>query len=390
MTREEIDILFSAPVREAIAANIAGDPVKIALDKRIVHAGRVATQVKYLQRARTKLPSFYEARCVIPPLAFEQASSERTAAQKTYSGGLCIDLTCGLGVDTLALSQRFTRVIALERDPALAYLAQRNFELLGAGNITVINCPAEEYLASPDAPRADLIYADPDRRSMSGRKLVCLEDCEPDIVALLPRLRELAGKVVVKMSPLFDVDEVFRIFGSHSRAEVVSLDGECKEVLAETGGGIPTPRIAATVTGFGTVEYDARQPEIPALAHAPENLRYLVVPDVALAKARIAKRYFTESGLYIETDNSYAFADTLPDALPGKAYRIAHSEPYAPKKLKKMLADSGIKRADILKHDFPVSAADIARQLGVKEGGGTKIAFTRMGGQLLALFIEPV
>lgn len=387
MTRKEIDILLSEPVRRAVEDNIENDPVRVALDKKIEHAGMVATQVKYLQRARTKLPSYYAARCVIPPLAFEQASSERTAQNKRYSGGLCIDLTCGLGVDSLEFSRRFGEVVAVERDHDLAYLAQQNFKLLGAHNIRVVNMSAEEFLTSYAGVKPDLIYADPDRRSDSGRKLVRLEDCSPDIVGLLPSLRRMCDRLVVKMSPLFDVDEAFRIFGERTRVEVVSLDGECKEVLAETADRIVRQSIAASVMGFGEIEYDAEQEPVEAIP-MPESPEYMIVPDVALAKARIAKRYFTDAGFSIESDNSYAFGAALPENIAGKGYRITSIRPYSPAKLKKELKSVG--RIDILKRNFPYSAAEIARQLGVAEGGAVKIAFTRCGGSPVAIFITPL
>ena len=44
---------------------------------------------------------------------------------------------------------------------------------------------AEEYLATC-TDHFDWIYADPDRRSAEGKKLVRLEDCSPDLVALYP------------------------------------------------------------------------------------------------------------------------------------------------------------------------------------------------------------
>lgn len=379
---------MSAPVRAAIEQNLAGDPVRIALDKRIPHPALVATQVKYLKRAKSKLPAFYAAQCVIPPLAFEQSSSEATAANKQYSGAVCVDLTCGLGVDSFAFSKCFDRVIAVEKDPDLAYIAETNFKLLGASNICVVNSGAEEFIAANPDLRADLVYIDPDRRAADGKKLVRLEDCLPDVAVLMPALRNISDRVVVKLSPLFDVDEAFRIFGPSARVEAVSLDGECKEVLVETGAHIPSPVIAATAVGFGTVEY----PYIKGIARGdaapdPAASAYLIVPDVALAKARIARRYFTDADCRIESDNSYAFSHALPTAFPGKAYRIVKAEPYSPKKLKKALKESGIGRINILKRDFPYSTETIARHLGIKEGGTVDIAFTEVSGSPWAVFV---
>ncbi|MCL2560923.1 MAG: class I SAM-dependent methyltransferase [Rikenellaceae bacterium] len=394
MTLEEAEILFSDEVRAAIEANIDDDPLKIVFDKRVPHAAMVATQVKYLQRARKKLPSYYAARCVVPPTGFEQASSERVAQEHAvgHMGALCIDLTCGLGVDSFAFSRRFDKVIAVERNPVTAYVARRNFELLGVHNIEVVNASAEDFLSANEGlRRADLIYIDPDRRDATGRRVAHPSDCSPDVLALMPQLRRTGERVLIKLSPLFDVDEVFRVFGDRTRVEAVSLDGECKEVTVEVGDAVCERVIAARITGFGVIESPASQAtETPEIQSDVSSFDYLVIPDVALVKARIAQRYFTGAGLRIESDNSYAFGSILPPCLPGKAYRITAMRPYSPKKLARELRDAGIRRADILQRDFALRNDVIARQLDITEGGPVKIVFTRIGGEQRAIFIAEI
>ena len=66
MTKEDVELLRSEALRRAIDENIERDPNAIALDRHIPHAQLVATQVKYLQRARRKLPHLYEARWALP------------------------------------------------------------------------------------------------------------------------------------------------------------------------------------------------------------------------------------------------------------------------------------------------------------------------------------
>ncbi len=384
----DLEILFSDEFRRLVEENLDRDPVQVALDKRLPHASLVASQVKYLQRAERKLPSYYAARCVIPPLAFEQSSSEETAARKNYSGSLCIDLTCGLGVDSLYLSKNFDRVISIERDPELAAIARENFRRLGAHNIEVVNASAEKFIAGFGGT-ADLVYADPDRRGAGGKKLVRIEDCSPDMAALMPLIRRIAPRMAVKLSPLFDVDEVFRVFGTHACAEVVSLGGECKEIIAEVSDGIENPSIRAVAIGSGEVEYlfdDART--VPATVFEPESYRWLVVPDVALQKARLAQRYFFGKGLWIDSDNGYAFSKAEPENIMGKTLEIKSMEPFDPKGLKRRLKEEEIKSIDILKRGFPLSSADIARQLGVREGGRTAVAFTRAAGKLWQITIK--
>ena len=71
MTLEEFEILTSAEVRQAIEERVECNPIDIALDKHLEHASIIATQVKRLQRARTKLPSYYAVRAILPPRAYE-------------------------------------------------------------------------------------------------------------------------------------------------------------------------------------------------------------------------------------------------------------------------------------------------------------------------------
>lgn len=386
MTREDIDLLMSPGMRDAIERSVGRDPLEIAYDKSLPHAGSLATQVKYLQRAERKLPSYYAARCIIPSLAFEQSSSEATAFNRRFSGRLAVDLTCGLGVDSYALSRRFDEVIAVEKDPVLAYLAEVNFRLLGASNVRVVNMSAEEFVASAPHLHADLIFADPDRRGRQGQKLVMPQECRPDTVGLMPMLLDMADRVAVKLSPMFDVDEAFRLYGNFTRVEVVSLDGECKEVVVELGSAT-APVVAATMIGYGTVEFADRTP--PALnPESPARFGYMVAPDVAFAKARVARRFFGRRGYYIDDDSGYAFTDDRPESVPGRAYRIVSVERYSPRNLKKILREQGIRRAEIHKRNFPYPTSQIVAQLGIAEGGSQMIAFTRSGGESWAIFIE--
>lgn len=380
--------LISEELRRSVCENLGRDPVAIALDRRVADAALVASQVKYLGRAERKLPSYYAARCVIPPLAFEQSSSEETAARKDYRGRLCIDLTCGLGVDSFWLSKRFERVLTVERDPELAAIARENFRRLGAANIEVVNSSAEDFLAGFDG-RADMIYADPDRRSAAGKKMVRIEDCSPDIVALTPRIWSAASRLVVKLSPMFDVGEVFRVFGPHTRAEVVSLGGECKEVVAEVSEDIPGPLVRAVAIGTGEAEYPFDDGwTSPEPVFEPDRYRWLVVPDVSLRKARIARRHFAGMSDYLGSDNGYVFASERPSDVMGRVFGIASVEPFDPKGLRRHLKSEGIVSLDIMKRDFPLPSSDIARQLGVKEGGTVSIAFTKAAGRLWQIILS--
>ena len=376
ISKSDLDILRSDEVRQAIEEHIECDPAKIALSKSVPHAALVATQVKYLQRARRKLPSLYAARCIIPSRAFEQSSSWESARRKPLSGGSVLDLTCGLGIDAMALAERFERVVALERDEVLAEVVRYNMSLLGVDNVEVVATTAEEYVATTKE-HFDWVFADPDRRSAEGRKMVCMEDCSPNMLELMPRLMEITERVAIKLSPMFDCAEAFRLC-SPAEVEVVSIGGECKELNIYTGAKEDILRVA--IVGEGEWEYPASvmtastdcEPSIM------DGWRYLIVPDVALQKARVAiaalKPYAS-----IWSNNGYAFARELPvEQLPAKVFEIETILHYHPKELKRRWKGLGV---EFMKRDTSLSVEAVRRATATRAGSDMLVAITTICGE---------
>ncbi|MFI3332529.1 MAG: methyltransferase domain-containing protein [Rikenellaceae bacterium] len=382
MRLETLHKLCSAELLEAIDRNIERRADEVALDKKTPEAALVATQVKYLQRAAAKLPTYYAARCVIPPLSFEQSSSERVASTKRLEGDSLLDLTCGLGVDSLHFSRSFKRVVALERDEVLAAVARENFRRMGVSNVEVICTSAEEYLALCSEP-FDWIYADPDRRSASGAKLVRLEDCSPNILAAMDHIERISsGRLMLKNSPLFDVDEAFRLF-SPARVEVVSLGGECKEVLISTS---QSDTLVATAVDRGSVEAsrEAVQQLFCSGEFEAERYRYLVIPDVALQKSRMVS-YALGGSVKIWSNNGFGFSEEAVDHALSRSLEIERIEEYNPKSLRRELSGS---KVEILKREFPLSTKQITEQLKIKEGGDRRVAFTQIAGRKRVIFLR--
>ena len=375
LTLNDIDILRTEEVRRAIDENIERDPAKIALSKGVPHAALVATQVKYLQRARRKLPALYEARCIIPPRAFEQCSSQESAERKPLTGGAVLDMTCGLGIDTMALAKRFERVVSIERNEALAEVVRYNMSLLGITNVEVVTASSEEYV-STTTEHFDWIFVDPDRRSAEGKKMVCMEDCSPNVVELMPRLREISEHVAIKLSPMFDCAEAFRLC-SPAEVEVVSISGECKEVNIYTNADRDMLRIAVIGDGEWMFSSEAMVAEPSTEAFTPAEYRYLLVPDVALQKARVAIAAL-KSFASIWSNNGYAFARELPDEeLPARVFEIKSIEPYRPKELKRRWKGEGV---EFMKRDCALSIDAVRRATATRPGGERLVALTTIAG----------
>ena len=393
MTREEFSILCLPEVQQAIADNRGRDASSVALDRRIPYPREVASQVKYLARAESKLPSYTAAGCIVPPRAFEQSSGELCAAHKSGSGTTALDLTCGLGADSYCLSKRFAHVVAVERDDVLADVARENFRRLGASNIEVVCASAEDFLAECAAAgrRFDMIYADPDRRDDRGRKMVCLEDCSPDMAALLPTIRSLAPAFGLKLSPLFDVDEAFRIFGDVT-VEAVSAGGECKEVIVSDDGS-RTARISAVALhpdGTSSEVSFLRSEASPQLCTAPFDVtryRTLGIPDPALQKARLVSRSLCgRADVWSENGFAFSAGDDPSDSVGSlcRWFKIEDIRPYSPRHLRRELKGLG---AELFKRDFPLSLTEVRRACGMHEGRDICAAVTKIGDEYLFILL---
>lgn len=382
MTREELSTLLQPEVRQAIEENIERDPLQVALDRGIVHAREVASQLKYLQRARTKLPRLYEARAIISQRAFEQSSSEECAAAKRMRGGSLLDLTCGLGMDAVAMAERFERVVAVERDEVLADVVRENLRRMGVENVEVVTASAEEYVSSCEE-HFDWVYADPDRRTAEGKRVVRLEDCSPDMVALYPALGRITERVAIKNSPLFDVEEAFRLFGDCT-VEVLSLAGECKEVNIYIDGR--GAHIVAEAVGRERVEY-AREEVVDSPCEGEfeaEEYHYLIVPDVALQKARLVQ-HALRGKADVWSNNSFGFAREKVEGILGRVEEIERIEKFDPKALKRELRGVGV---DILVREFPMSVDQVRQRTGMRSGAQRRIALTRIKGQAYTIFLK--
>jgi len=82
------------------------------------------------------------------------------------SGDLAIDLYAGVGLFTIQLARRFSRVIGVEADAAAAEFARENINANHSANVEFHNSKTEVWLKSfveAKSPRPDLVLLDPPR-----------------------------------------------------------------------------------------------------------------------------------------------------------------------------------------------------------------------------------
>lgn len=252
---------------EFILAHDADDLVRLALGRSRFSADvedfdLALTTLEARRKLRGKVPEWLALPSLRYPfrLSAEQCSSTGTARYKAAVARAAViradakdsaiaDLTGGMGVDSWAFSQLFGRVLYNEMKPELAQSAEYNFRALGVENVVVRNfvlggmsgppehgpfleadggVPVREVLGDF---RPDILYLDPARRAVDGRKVFRLEDCQPDVLSLLPDLLEACPLLLLKLSPMADITLVCKQLACVKQVHVVAAEGECKELL---------------------------------------------------------------------------------------------------------------------------------------------------------------
>ncbi|MGV3509989.1 MAG: RsmD family RNA methyltransferase, partial [Sphingobacteriaceae bacterium] len=220
--------IFNPRVQQFLSEHLKADVHKVALKKspfEDVSSRELAEQLDSKQRAEKKLPLWFNTPGILfpPKLSLEQSSSELTAQYKSIlvKGEKLIDLTGGFGVDAFFFSKVTKEVIHCEQNAELSQLVAHNLQLLGADNIRYINTDSIEYLRNTEE-RFDTIYIDPSRR-IQTKKVFLLKDTEPDVVKNLPLLLSKASRIIIKTSPLFDIQSGLKELQHVSAIHVVSV-----------------------------------------------------------------------------------------------------------------------------------------------------------------------
>lgn len=210
-------------------------------------------QIEARNKVRTKLRNTIQiSQFLFPsPLIAEQASSDDIALfHSSIIGGAktVLDMTAGLCIDAMHMAKAGATVTALDINPLNVEIGRHNATVSGIKSLSIHNIDSAEFVRITDC-RFDIVFADPARRNTTkGKRVYSLQDSSPDIVALLPRLRKISQRLLVKSSPMIDITDTLRRIPCTQEIFVVSLNGECKEILIDADLSIDkcnSPRITA-------------------------------------------------------------------------------------------------------------------------------------------------
>jgi len=347
-----------------------------------VSSAELAQQLTGLQKSQKKLPRWFNTSEVYypPKLNLEQTSSEETAAYKAsiFKGTALADLTGGFGVDDLAFSGSFEGVYYCEHDGELAEIARHNFSKLEASQMHVHNGDSIKFLKETDL-QFDLIYADPSRRHESKGKVFMLADCEPDIPLHLDFLFQKAKRLMIKTSPLLDIQAAANELKYVAEVHAVALKNEVKELLfiLEPDASFQNAKKVAVNLNSDyeeKVSINAEE-EQASLARYDEPLTYLYEPNAALMKLGVFNWIAAKFDLSKLAANTHLYTSDARIDFPGRRFKIERILPYSKKLLAKEFKNQ---KAHITTRNFKESVAQIRSKFRIKDGGDTYLFFTTL------------
>ena len=381
-------------------------------------------QIQGWQTAQRKLPSWAACDGVVypPHLNMEQCSSEPTARYKQQvarrwveavqpDADTCMtDLTGGFGVDFSFTSRCFSSATYVERNASLCDVVSANLPRLGIQNATAKCAEAEDVLEQ--LKPQTMIFLDPARRDEHGVKTVLIADCTPDVCQLLPRLMAKSQFVMLKLSPMLDWHKaIVDLDGKVREVHIVSVDGECKElllVLAPDGkpevqvfcvdiqsrpdseGQYPRSEFVYSIGGEAEPQptnstFNIQNSKLPSATNLTLNIEHLTLninnstflfePNASVMKAGCFDEIARAYGICAISRNSHLFlSDREIDGFPGRSFVIDAVTTMNKRQLRQTL--SGMKQANIAVRNFPLSVAELRKRLKLSDGGDTYIFAT--------------
>ena len=355
--------------------------------------------------------------------------------------GSFIDLTGGYGIDSFYLSAMATEAHYVEQNPELCRIAEHNFARTRP-HLQVHNTTAEEFLRTlPDIPntkqsevhntksptrseakfitqssqheakRSSLhevpnteqsevtcIYLDPARRDNHGGKVFRIEDCAPNIIDLLPLLKQKSTILMIKLSPMLDITAALRSLGEGWQVHVVAVRNEVKELLfikswrgSDGLGGSYLTAANYTQDHWQTLSFTLEEEQNAQVNywHSTDAPRYLYEPNAAILKAaafRFVSEHFRLAKLASST-HLYA-ADHLLTNFPGRVWEVV--SPLTSSMLKHLPDTIRERGASILTRNYPLSADQLRKKLKLKDSTEQTIIAARIADKPMLFWAKKV
>jgi hypothetical protein len=336
-------------------------------------AGAIAELARLRRRARAKFPladvMYFDAE------ALEQASAHPVAAHRArrFTGyATVVDLCCGIGGDAMSLAGG-AAVVGVELESGRLAMARRNVALVGRF------VPVRADAGLPLCRHAEAVFADPARRSPTGRRVFDVRHYRPPLDVLeaswLGRTRSLA----VKVHPGIEHESI----PAAAEAEFVSLDGDMRECTLWYGERREAASVTATVLPQGVSMHGE---PLQTRLEVGEVGAYLHEPDPAVIRAGLVGDLAVEIGAWALDPTIAYLSSDVPEATPFvRSYLVESVMRFNLKTLRAHLRSSGVGRVAIKKRGTAVDPEDLRRKLDLRGSEERTVILTRHRGEQVAI-----
>lgn len=376
-----------------IETHMSDDPGALWLKYGKTHAAAI-TQVECRRRFGAKLSRTLadNPRFLFPgTLAGEQSTSDALAifhSTLIAPGSRVADFTAGLGIDAMAMARHASQVTALEINLEVAQALEHNSHNLTNLDVICADCRKYAEMLASEGCMFDTIFIDPARRDNRGGRTYALADCTPNIVDMLPLMRKITRRVIVKASPMLDISHTISELSNVVEVVVLGTPGECKEldVVIDFDMAVAEPLISAvTITAEDTIRFNFTRSEEAAITPRyglPRQGDYILEPYPAVMKAGSFRLLSERYGLQSVSANTHLWhSASVPDGFPGKCFLITDIQEFASKNIKRYTASHP--RVSVTVRNFDMSAEALRAKLRVRDGEERLFAIGTPEGRLL-------
>ena len=376
--------LLNPEIQNFVATHEQDDVSKLALQKPPNPdwpMPLIFEQIKSRQKAAKKIPHWMGVRDIVfpPPDLVEQASSFACASYKAslIDGHSFADLTAGCGIDTDAFARKFDKGFAVEMDDTHFDILAHNLMVSGEDHILVVKADAQEYIKN--MPEVDVVYIDPQRRDGKTRGIYALDGCSPNILDMMQTLKTKTRYVLLKTSPVLDIQKTMQDLGHATDVYIVEYQGDCKEVLYQLDLDCETTPDQAAIhavqindKGEETARFDFTfETEKNAECNFGPAQKYIYEPSPSLMKSGGFKSIAAHFNLTKLAPNTHLYtAETVIENFPGRSFELEATCAVNKKELKKHLPEM---KANLTIRNFPSSTDVLRKKLGLKDGGAQTI-----------------
>jgi hypothetical protein len=196
--------------------------------------------------------------------------------------------------------------------------------------------------------------------------------------------------VLVKLSPMLDITEALRQLHCVIEAHVVSVRGECKELLMVMRAPSSSPDVEdMQVPNIYCVNLGTEEDLITTKGQKAKDMdkdfspltlvhsHFLYEPNASILKAGVQDVLCERYSVRKLHPMSHLFVgDELIPRFPGRCFRIEAWSDFSKKALKELIGD--VRQANLAVRNFPTSVEKLRRQLRLAEGGDVYLFATTL------------